>query len=516
MKRVILYCRVSSDEQKTNNSLPYQESRLRQFAELMKYEVVEVITDDKSGKNFNRPGWKKLRDICCKKQNHIDAVYFLRWDRFARNVAQSLMEIEKFDKYNVALNSFEQPLDLSKPDSILLLSIFLAVPEVERHKISIRTREGTYQAQKSGKCTNKAPKGYINIKIDDDTKTVVVDKTKAEIVKYAFNEAAKGVKSIEFIRREVNRKGLIIGKSAFPAMLKNRFYIGEVHVMKWEDNPSYWVKGLHTPIIDFETFNRIQEHHFGKRIKKTKLMRSSNDDFYLRRFLVCPHCGKGMAGCYSHGNGGEYPYYKCPNCNRFNANATKANNSFIKYVNTLKPRPEMLKLYSEVFAEINGEASKDVRKAVADAVLKKETEKQRIEKADIDYVDGKLERANYLRIVGGINERIKQIDDEIYRLTHIADKQIDVKFDFAVNLLSNLGKVLTTAPLEDKINVLGSMFPDKIEFDGKNYRTNSYNKVLDIIFQETSYLQGQKKEEADKKSAPSRPVPRAGIEPAWK
>lgn len=56
------------------------------------------------------------------------------------------------------------------------------------------------------------------------------------------------------------------------------------------------------------------------------------------------------------------------------------------------------------------------------------------------------------------------------------------------------------------------MFPDKIEFDGKNYRTNSYNKVLDVIFKETSQLQGQKKEEADKKSASSRLVPRAGFE----
>ena len=53
-----------------------------------------------------------------------------------------------------------------------------------------------------------------------------------------------------------------------------------------------------------------------------------------------------------------------------------------------------------------------------------------------------------------------------------------------------------------RIKLLGSMFPEKIEFDGKIYRTKSYNKMLDIIYQETKQLQGHKK------------VPKAGLEPA--
>ena len=37
------------------------------------------------------------------------------------------------------------------------------------------------------------------------------------------------------------------------------------------------------------------------------------------------------------------------------------------------------------------------------------------------------------------------------------------------------------------------MFPEKIEFDGKKYRTKSYNKVLDLIYQQTNELRGDKK-----------------------
>ncbi len=36
------------------------------------------------------------------------------------------------------------------------------------------------------------------------------------------------------------------------------------------------------------------------------------------------------------------------------------------------------------------------------------------------------------------------------------------------------------------------MFNEKIEFDGENYRTKNYNNVLNLIYQETSKLQGEK------------------------
>ncbi len=63
-----------------------------------------------------------------------------------------------------------------------------------------------------------------------------------------------------------------------------------------------------------------------------------------------------------------------------------------------------------------------------------------------------------------------------------------IQFDFTMNLQSNLDKILTSAPLNDKINILGSMFPKKIEFDGKKHRTNSYNEVLDVISKDINQL----------------------------
>ena len=47
---------------------------------------------------------------------------------------------------------------------------------------------------------------------------------------------------------------------------------------------------------------------------------------------------------------------------------------------------------------------------------------------------------------------------------------------------------------------------------GKNYRTNEFNKVLDLIFQETNKLEGCKKEKFPENSENFSSVPGAGAE----
>ena len=51
------------------------------------------------------------------------------------------------------------------------------------------------------------------------------------------------------------------------------------------------------------------------------------------------------------------------------------------------------------------------------------------------------------------------------------------------------------------------MFPEKFEFDGETYRTNSYNKVLDLIYLQTNELRGQKKRDSSDFSEKSLEVP---------
>ena len=80
---------------------------------------------------------------------------------------------------------------------------------------------------------------------------------------------------------------------------------------------------------------------------------------------------------------------------------------------------------------------------------------------------------------------------------------IEPKLDYAINLISNLGEFFRNGLTETKTQLLGSMFPEKIEFDGKKYRTKSYNKVLDLIYEQTNELRGEAaKKEGEKRTSP--------------
>ena len=82
-------------------------------------------------------------------------------------------------------------------------------------------------------------------------------------------------------------------------------------------------------------------------------------------------------------------------------------------------------------------------------------------------------------------------------------------------LINNIEKFLADAPVEVKCKLISSMFPEKVVFDGSKYRTKSYNKVLDLIYQETNKLRGDKIKNKRGKTNSSALVLRPGVEPGW-
>ena len=93
-------------------------------------------------------------------------------------------------------------------------------------------------------------------------------------------------------------------------------------------------------------------------------------------------------------------------------------------------------------------------------------------------------------------------------------QQLNAKIKYSISLLANLEQVFREAPVDVKVKLLDSMFPEKIEFDGNNYRTTGYNKVLDLIYQQTKELQSPKKVGGERNDSFPASVPRAGVEPA--
>ena len=113
----------------------------------------------------------------------------------------------------------------------------------------------------------------------------------------------------------------------------------------------------------------------------------------------------------------------------------------------------------------------------------------------------------YNRILERYEKEVSELQTRISALELTKRGNIEPKLSYAMLLINNIDKYIRDAPLETKIKLIGSIFEDKIEFDGEKYRTNSYNKVLDLIFQQTNELRGGKKEKGERFSSFSHSVP---------
>ena len=92
--------------------------------------------------------------------------------------------------------------------------------------------------------------------------------------------------------------------------------------------------------------------------------------------------------------------------------------------------------------------------------------------------------------------------------------KIEPQLKYSMSLIDNIDKFFKYAPADAKIRALSSIFSEKIEFDGKNFRTKNLNSVLGLIYQQTNELRNPKKENGESFSTFPATVPRAGVEPA--
>jgi site-specific DNA recombinase len=53
--------------------------------------------------------------------------------------------------------------------------------------------------------------------------------------------------------------------------------------------------------------------------------------------------------------------------------------------------------------------------------------------------------------------------------------------DFGLELLLNLDKYFLSSPIEIQQKLISSVFPEKLIFDGENYRTTRKNELLELL-----------------------------------
>src|SRR2546429_5404329 len=121
MKAAAIYARVSSEQQKEDNTAASQAAALIDFAREQGYSVPDewVIEDEGfSGASLLRPGLERLRDLAA--EGHIQTVLIHSPDRLSRKYAYQVLLTEEFARHGVETIFLKAPHSDTPEDQLML------------------------------------------------------------------------------------------------------------------------------------------------------------------------------------------------------------------------------------------------------------------------------------------------------------------------------------------------------------------------------------------------------------
>ena len=499
MENVIIYTRVSTDEQSQSGySLQHQELTSTEYCKVKKYNVVGIYKEDFSAKTFDRPEWKKILLFIKANKNRINKIVFLKWDRFSRSQYEAVTTIKQLEKLNVSVECIEQPLDFDNPDNLLLLNIYLTVPEIENKKNSDRTKAAMRQAALNGCWVGTKLYGYDrewNIKETETTKkknaTLKPNANDSMVVVDIFKWFTLNFYSAEIIRKEVFRKyNKKFSKQMILDMLKNVGYIGKVKVKPYKKEPEQIVTGLHPAIIENDLFELAQDTLKGKTRKHIR--KDKSEDFPLKGYLKCRVCNMSLtASVTPKPNGKMYPYYHCPKTkghDRFPLKIVQI--AFLELLKELKVKEEIFSAYQVVLIDaINKYNSSLISEK---KIIEKEIEllEKRIINIENQIGDGE-KNSNIKNILDRyISERDNALMKHSTFKAETQPKNADIKY--LLELFNSFDSIYTNSEYLIKKQLLSSIFPNPLYFCKNHFQTDAVSPLLELLFLKINKLEGLK------------------------
>ncbi len=147
MKKVCLYCRVSTIHQTSENQL----RELRAVAERMGYEIVSEFIDNgisgaKSRKD--RPALDEMMKLATQRK--FEMVMCWSIDRLGRSLQHLVEILNELQAMKIDLYFMQQGMDTTTPSGRMIFSVFGAIGEFERNLIRERVVAGQQRAKASG------------------------------------------------------------------------------------------------------------------------------------------------------------------------------------------------------------------------------------------------------------------------------------------------------------------------------------------------------------------------------
>jgi DNA invertase Pin-like site-specific DNA recombinase len=144
--RVAIYCRVSTEKQKTEN----QAVQLREFAAKQGWTITREYVDYESGAKADRGEFKQM--FVDASQRMFDVLLFWALDRLSREgVLETLQHLRRLESYGVCYRSFtEAYFDSCGASKDVILAVMATLAKQERVKRSERTKAGLARVKAAG------------------------------------------------------------------------------------------------------------------------------------------------------------------------------------------------------------------------------------------------------------------------------------------------------------------------------------------------------------------------------
>ncbi len=316
--RCVIYLRVSTREQAEHGegeegfSIPAQREACVRHIRDKGWDLIDEYADrGESARSADRP---QLQEMLARiaEDGDVDEVVVHKIDRLARNMEDHVAIRALLRRRSVTLVSVTENLE-ETASGRLVEGIHALMAEFYSANLASEIKKGMSQKAKMGGWPHSAPLGYTNVRETIGGRQVahiVTDPERAPHITTAFALYATGEWTLERLVQELDHRGLRnrgrrdrrvapIGVSALANILSNKAYAG---IVSWE-NIDY--PGLHQPLTDTATFNKVQDLLSARAARGTRERRHNH---YLKGTLFCGVCGRGLSFQLAKG---RYEYLYC-------------------------------------------------------------------------------------------------------------------------------------------------------------------------------------------------------------
>lgn len=470
----IALCRVSTPEQRENNSLNRQEESVYNAAKELDVTIQKTWSGNvssKAGTNLKRKDLNEMYGYC-KAHRNIKYLIVDEPDRFMRSIEEGLHWEVKFQEIGVKVY-YASDDALNKGDLVSKLLKFSKYFSAEGSNLERQTKSinGHVKAIKEGRYTFPPKPGYIKSDLPGIHQSHPIT---FKILQKAFKDVASSVYTPSEALKELN-DGEFRENYATWRMDKFRHYAIDPYyagiVEKDAQVKARNENGAHVAMITFEEHERLKEI-FASRLKKRGTKKQYNPEFPLNKLLLCEDCLCKFTGSMKN-NGRKrktttyYAKYNCRGCGK-SYHRTEVHQAIDEFLQNVTYSGAQQKELIEAMASVWQRKRSDKLLAIKNTEKEIERLRQTKSKLVIELASANTDiKPDLEEEIGRIKDKIDELQQALGNADALFDDLIDF-LKFGLEYTNKLVEDWWQLDHETRVQCQELLFPGGITFNSRH------------------------------------------------